>query len=138
MGSSRYMSGCKSAREYKGMKKYNGESRHKDASGHNGTNRWNSGSRCKWAQVGASGLKSMNVCTRAQSDIRGQGGTRLGAAARTQAGMSKYKDVPFPFMPAHPLCICFHPLLPFISTCTLTPAHVPIPSTFKCTFYINI
>ena len=50
MGSSRYMSGCKSAREYKGMKKYNGESRHKDASGHNGTNRWNSGSRCKWAE----------------------------------------------------------------------------------------
>ena len=90
------------------------------------------------AEVGASGLKSMNVCTRAQSDIRGQGGTRLGAAARTQAGMSKYKDVPFPFMPAHPLCICFHPLLPFIFTCTLAPAHVTIPLTFKCTFYINI
>ena len=96
------MSGCKSASEYKGMDKYCGESRHKDASGHNGTSRWNSRSRCKWAQVGASGLKSMSGYTRAQSDIRGQGGIRLAAAARTQVGMRKYKDVPFPFMPAHP------------------------------------
>ena len=70
----RYMSGCKSASEYKGMDKYCGQSRHKDASGHNGTSRWNSRSRCKWAQVGASGLKSMSGYTRAQCDIRGQGG----------------------------------------------------------------